>query len=72
MRRIAVSLMPSNRKVNNVELPADIPDQVEQENNRRKERELKGDHSTIKTTRKVANFRKVSFTTLRQSHSVAS
>ena len=64
MRRIAVSLMASNRKVNNVESPADVPDQVGQENNRSKEIEQKGDLSTIKTTRRVANFRKVSLKTL--------
>ena len=72
MRRIAVSLMASNRKVNNVESPADVPDQVRQENNRSEEMEQKGDHSTIKTTRRVANFRKGLFTTLSQSHFVAS
>ena len=66
MRRIAVSLMASNRKVNNVESPADVPDQVGQENNRSKEIEQKGDLSTIKTTRRVANFREVSLTTLSQ------
>ena len=61
MRRIAVSLMASNRIVNNVESPADVPDQVGQENNRRKEVEEKEDQSTLKTTRRVANFRNVSF-----------
>ena len=61
MRRIAVSLMASNKIVNNVESPADVPDQVGQENNRRKEVEEKEDQSTLKTTRRVANFRNVSF-----------
>ena len=61
MRRIAVSLMASNRIVNNVESPADVPDQVGQENNRSKEVEEKEDQSTLKTTRRVANFRNVSF-----------
>ena len=64
VRRIAVSLMASNRKVNNVESPADVPDEVGQENNRRKELEQKEDQSMIKTTRRVANFRKVSLNTL--------
>ena len=61
MRRIAVSLMASNRIVNNVESPADVPDQVGQENNRSKEVKEKEDQSTLKTTRRVANFRNVSF-----------
>ena len=61
MRRIAVSLMASNRIVNTVESPADVPDQVGQENNRSKEVEEKEDQSTLKTTRRVANFRNVSF-----------
>lgn len=64
VRRIAVSLMASNRKVNNVESPADVPDEVGQENNRRKELEQKEDQSMIKTTRRVTNFRKISLNTL--------
>lgn len=64
VRRIAVSLMASNRKVNNVESPADVPDEFGQENNRRKELEQKEDQSMIKTTRRVTNFRKISLNTL--------
>ena len=58
VRRIAVSLMASNRRVN--KSPTDVSDPVKQKDYQRQEAEKKENQSAVKTTRRVPNFRKIS------------